>query len=108
MQNSSSTRYFISYTRLDSEINKSILLEVEQVIRKYGKVYIDLIHNDNLIDPQKKVFEELEIANVLIVLYSENIFKSQWVNLEIKKAEERNIPILKFKISEILDNKFEL
>lgn len=108
MQGLSKKNIFVSYTTIDYEINKNTLIDIEKILIKYGKVYIDLLHNNNVSNPQKKVFEELYNSNILIVINTSNINKSKWAILELENAKKRNIQILFLSVTEILTEHFQI
>lgn len=102
-----SKKIFVSYTTLDNEINENLLKDIEKILSDFGTVYIDLLHNDS-IDPQKKVIEELDKADILIVINTKNINNSKWVNFEVKRSDIRKIKIIKLSIDKILEGDIEL
>lgn len=91
---------FVSYTTRDQEITLHILNEVSTKLKQIGYVYIDLINNNSL-NKQKRVFDELDNSDVLILLISPNVYKSKWVIKEIERANQRLIPIISFTINEM-------
>lgn len=108
MQELFKRKIFISYTTIDKEINVSLLLEVEKKLKKFGDIYIDLLHNDNHIEPQKKVINKLNESHLLIVINSENIKNSKWVNIELEIAKEKNIKTIYVNIDDILKENFNI
>lgn len=103
-----SKNIFVSYTTRDGEINKQQLLIIEAALSKFGKVYIDLLHNDFLQNPQKKVIDKLINSDLLILIRTSKTLESEWVNLELKKARVHNIKILNITLEEILSSDFNL
>ncbi len=108
MQELSKRKIFISYTTIDKEVNESLLLEVEKKLKKFGDIYIDLLHNDNHIEPQKKVINKLSESDLLLVINSENIKNSKWVHIELKIAKEKNIKTFYASINDILKDNFNI
>lgn len=102
-----SKKIFVSYTTLDNEITENLLKDIEKILLNYGDVYIDLLHNDSIY-PQKKVIEELDKADILIVINTKNINNSKWVNFEVKRSDIRKIKIIKISINNILEGNIEL
>ena len=100
---------FVSYTTRDDYIEKNYLLEAEAILSKYGRVYVDLLHNDS-IEKQQRVHDELLASDVLVLIRSESVRESEWVNWEIRTAKDNLIPTIKleskFSISEV-DRKFK-
>ncbi|CAM3413316.1 TIR domain-containing protein [Flavobacterium chungbukense] len=78
-------KYFVSYTTIDKEITASLLANYSNFLKSKGDVYIDLLDNDSL-DKQRRVFEELNKCDTLIIIESKNVYNSKWVELEIKQA----------------------
>lgn len=103
-----SKNIFISYTTRNQNINKEILEKIFKIFSKYGNVYIDLLHNDNFINPQDKVIKKLELADILIVVKTKNIEESEWVKFEIDKSKSRNIEIKYIDLDNILSENFKL
>ena len=78
-------KFFVSYTTRDKEVSTELLSYVYAKLKVIGSVFIDIINNDS-IDKQKRVFDELDNSDVLIVIGSQSIADSYWVNLEIERA----------------------
>lgn len=76
---------FVSYTTKDSEVTLHRLNEISIKLRQIGYVYIDIIHNNSQ-DKQKRVFEELDNSDVIILIISNNVYNSKWVIKEIERA----------------------
>lgn len=91
---------FVSYTTRDSHINHDSLLSIVEPISTLGKPFIDLLHNDSL-DKQRRVEDELDNSNLFVLLKSESIKSSKWVEWEVDKANSLGIPI---KIIRIVNN----
>ena len=56
-------KIFVSYTTRDKDITSELLNTVFFKLRKIGKVYIDLIHNDS-INKQQRVLNELDTSDL--------------------------------------------
>lgn len=108
MRDASNYKIFISYTTRNNDVDKSLLMSIESELKIYGDVYIDLLHNDNIIDPQSTVMEMLIKSDILIVLDTYRIHESRWVAYELEKANENNIPILFLSPYDILNKKCNL
>lgn len=85
---------FISYTMRDEYINSQLLAAVGATLESHLALYIDLLHNDS-IKKQLRVEEELENSHVVILLSSESVKESQWVQRELWLSEKNNLPVLK-------------
>lgn len=85
---------FVSYTMYDDIINIEFLTKIKVWIGEEFTSFIDLIDN-NSINPQERVFEELEKADFLYIIDSPSINNSLWVQKEIEIAHKRKIPIKK-------------
>ena len=108
MQEVSKLKIFIAYTTIDNEVDKNLLTKIENQLKFNSDVYIDLLHNDNKLNPQKKVMDELKSSDILIVLHTDSIQKSKWVELELKEARKRKKKIKFITITDLLNNDFEL
>lgn len=82
---------FVSYTTKDSEVTLHRLNEISIKLRQIGYVYIDIIHNNSQ-DKQKRVFEELDNSDVIILIISNNVYNSKWVIKEIERAYKQFTP----------------
>jgi hypothetical protein len=91
-------RVFVSYSAQDKEVVARI---VDRLRGDGHDVWIDSLRIDPGDNIQRKIDEGLEQADALIVIVSENSFKSQWVQREfaaialheISKRERRVIPV---------------
>ncbi|MQM30539.1 MAG: hypothetical protein CRU78_08390 [Candidatus Accumulibacter phosphatis] len=84
---------FVSYTTRDHYIDRELLEVVSEVLAEYGPYYIDLLHNDSL-DKQRHVELMLSKAQLLLLILSKSINKSEWVQWEIREARRSCIPII--------------
>jgi hypothetical protein len=85
-------KYFVSYTRRDAEITLNLLKAFAKELEKRGDVFIDIINN-NSTDKQKRVIDELDNCDMLLLLETKNVYKSLWVAFEIDRAKSKKIPI---------------
>ena len=85
-------KYFVSYTTIDEEITKEVLINISNKIKEIGEVFIDIIDN-NSIDKQARVLSEFDNSDVLLLIKTKNIYNSNWVKLELQRAESNNIPV---------------
>lgn len=83
-----SMRIFVSYTTRDNYLNKERLHEVCLLLNKYGKVYIDLLHNNSK-DRQRRVEDELRLSSIVIFLITPAVSKSFWFMKERKLASQQ-------------------
>lgn len=86
-------KLFISYTTRDQHIDKNYLSKIYLFLSTQGETYIDLLHNDSD-NKQERVKEELMCSDVLVLINSESVKKSKWVNWEIEMAEINSIPMV--------------
>ena len=93
-------KIFVSYTTRDKDITSELLNTVFFKLRKIGKVYIDLIHNDS-INKQQRVLNELDTSDLVLLIKSEKNILSKWVRIETERANKKLIPILKISRNEI-------
>lgn len=93
-------KYFVCYTTRDKEVNSELLQSFSNELKKKGDVFIDMIDNDSE-DKQSRVLSELDSSDVLILIETLNIYKSEWVAIELERAKTRGIPIKKIKSYEI-------
>lgn len=84
---------FISYTTRDYYINRELLIRVSKEVSEYGSFYIDLLHN-NSINKQQHVELMLSQATLVVLLNSESINQSEWVQWELHEAVSKGIPII--------------
>lgn len=98
---------FVSYTTRDKNVDKKLLERVSEVVSLYGHCYIDLLHNSEK-DKQRHVEFMLSKSNLLILIASNSIFTSKWVQWELDEAKRCRIPIImveaKSDMSNILRN----
>ncbi|MBK9047536.1 MAG: TIR domain-containing protein [Bacteroidetes bacterium] len=57
--------------------------------------------DNNSADKQSRVISELDSSDIMILIESASIYKSEWVSIEIQRAEENHIPIKKISITEL-------
>lgn len=91
---------FISYTTINNEVTFDSLIKLSNKLKIFGRIFIDMIHNDS-IDKQARVVEELEVSNLLILIKTESSLDSEWVKFELDSAKKKKIPIIEFSCSEI-------
>ncbi|ATZ65160.1 toll/interleukin-1 receptor domain-containing protein [Acinetobacter bereziniae] len=87
---------FISYTTRDVYVTKAFLKKIETFFSNYGKVYIDILHNQSE-DKQHYVEEQLKNSDILFILETKSINQSDWVKRELLLARQLNIPIISLK-----------
>jgi len=86
-------KVFISYTLKDKEINDEYLNKVNELQSLVNvSVFIDKLHNFDSF-PQTRIEREIENCDMLLVVDTRNIFKSDWVKKEIEMARLKNRPI---------------
>ena len=99
-------KLFISYTTKDNEVTINKLKNISEKLKLIGRVYVDIIDNDSP-NKQERVFFELDNSNVLILISSNKVYFSEWVQKEIERANNKSIPVIEFTINEIEDSSTE-
>ncbi|WP_420844461.1 TIR domain-containing protein [Idiomarina rhizosphaerae] len=98
---------FVSYTTRDNYVDLNTLEMVSDVLSNYGPHYIDLLHNDAS-EKQRHVEKMLFHAQLMILINSRSIQKSEWVQWELSEAKKTGIPIITVQASinpkETIDN----
>lgn len=93
-------KIFVSYTLKDGYLDTSILLQVKELYRNRDSCYIDILDNDS-VDKQGRVEQELQSADVLLLIETPMVMESKWVRHELNVAKNRNILIIKSDINNI-------
>ena len=85
-------KIFVSYTLRGNKLSKIKLNNLKDVLNMldFLIVYIDAFDNNNIVSPQIEVINRLLDADIVWVIYSDDILKSEWVLKEIQIAEEHN------------------
>ena len=96
-------KYFVSYTTRDNEVTIDLLQTFSKRLGKFGKVFIDIINNNSK-DKQKRVFDELDNSDMIVLIESSYVYQSEWVAIEIERAKLKQIPIKQLSIKQL--NKF--
>ena len=81
-------RIFVSYTTRDNYINLERLKDVEKVIKQFGHVYIDLLHNNSK-NRQRRVEDELALSSTVVFLRTPAVYKSFWFMKEKKLSDQQ-------------------
>lgn len=76
---------FISYTTRDRYLNSDRLRDINNVVCKYGSVFIDALHN-NSENRQARVEEELTKASIILFIGTSGCSQSEWVEWERRNA----------------------
>ena len=93
-------RIFVSYTLKDGYLDTSVLSQVKELYRNSDSCYIDILDNDS-VDKQGRVEQELQSADVLLLIETPMVMESKWVRHELNVAKNRNILIIKSDINNI-------
>jgi len=93
-------KVFISYTMRDDYITTTLLLKIEADVSKYNSCYIDFLHNDSE-NKQERVEIEVQKSKFLVLLKSESISKSNWVQRELKLALKNDIKVIDIVIDKL-------
>lgn len=91
---------FISYTTRDGYITSDVLGRVKTYFEKTGSTFIDILDNDSQLK-QERVYNELEKADLFVLLNTPAIRDSKWVIKEIEIAKNRCMNIISLGIDEI-------
>ena len=94
-------RIFVSYTLKDGYLDTSVLSQVKELYRNCDSCYIDILDNDS-VDKQGRVDQELQLADVLLLIETPMVMKSKWVRYELDVAKSRNILIIKSDIKNLI------
>ena len=95
-------KIFVSYTTRDRNITKDFLLKLFNELSEFETVYIDLIHNDSE-NKQKRVFDELESADQIVLIETKNVYNSNWVKIELESAKRLKKDIIKIPYNELIE-----
>jgi len=86
-------KVFLSYTTRDKQIKSELFKKIEQVCKSLNiEIFIDKLHNDDF-HPQERVEKELLNSDILILISSDLVFKSEWVRKELSMARFNKLPI---------------
>lgn len=92
-------KIFISYTIHDEAVTGVLLKKIEREISSFAEPYIDLLKENSL---QETVEKAVRDSALLLVILTENVYKSEWVKKELEIAHECNIPIIPMTAKQIL------
>jgi hypothetical protein len=95
-------KIFVSYTTRDRNITREFLLKLYNELSEFETVYIDLIHNDSE-NKQKRVFDELESADQVVLIETESVYDSDWVKIELESAKILKKDIIKIPYNELIE-----
>ncbi|ARV05297.1 hypothetical protein BTO04_00685 [Polaribacter sp. SA4-10] len=95
-------KIFVSYTTRDRNITRELLLKLYNELSEFETVYIDLIHNDSE-NKQKRVFDELESADQVVLIETESVYDSGWVKIELESAKILKKDIIKIPYNELIE-----
>lgn len=99
-------RIFVSYTTRSNEINIDVLKKVQKILSEFSNSYIELL-DENSSKTQESIIVEVDKSDVFLLIESQEIEQSEWVKLEINRAEELNLPIVRITLKELLNDKNE-
>ncbi|MCT0086688.1 hypothetical protein EFK44_13175 [Lactococcus lactis subsp. lactis] len=99
------TKWFISYTTKDREVSLEFLKKYKYILINKMDIdaYIDLIDNDKTSTHkiQKKIEREIRKSKKLILINTNSVKNSGWVNFELETANKNSIIIEEKKIEDI-------
>src|ERR1700754_1065495 len=85
---------FVSYTLRDGVLSKGVLHTLREALSEYADTYVDILDNKDP-HPQAHVFAMLQKADLVLACETPRFYQSEWTQLELAFAEQRNIPILR-------------
>lgn len=88
----SKRKLFVIYTTRDELINLELLKNIDNELKNFGEVFIDLIHNTSD-EKQEFVIQKMIEATEIVLIKTPNLMKSEWVEIELNLARELNKPI---------------
>lgn len=86
-------KIFVSYTTMSQEISVESLTKIKKVLKAYGEPYIELL-DENSLKTQSSIIEKLSNSDLLLLLKTDYVYTSKWVQLELRYASNLNIPIV--------------
>ena len=94
-------KVFISYTRKDNVLSEDKLISIRSLfLNKNILPYIDcLVPNTT----QELVEQELKSSTLVLVIKTQKVYESKWVNKELTIAKDNNIPIIERTYNELFD-----
>jgi len=99
-------KIFVVYSTRDLYVNEKSLLRIYKDLQKFGKVFIDIIHNKS-VNKQKYVLKKLDESSHIVIVDSPKIKESEWAQLEIKIAKSQNKEILGYYKPVFIKDKIE-
>jgi hypothetical protein len=97
-------KIFVSYTTRNREITLDFLYNLDEALKEIGNPFIDLLHNKST-QRQSRVMRELETSDLLLLIDCAEVDDSGWVRIEIDRALQLNIPIIKMPLNDLLKTK---
>ncbi|WP_170075068.1 hypothetical protein [Paraclostridium dentum] len=97
-------KIFISYTVRGGLITIENLNRFRNNLNQLGilNVYIDILDNNNVKNPQEKVINELKSSTLVCLIDTPCINKSPWVNRELLLSNCLSKPIIKIPFNNFL------
>ena len=96
-------KVFLSYTLINKDNTFESLKNIQSHLMEFCDIYIDLFENEK---SQEKVESELQKCDLLLIVKTDNVFKSQWVKKELTLAKRFKKPIFTKTNNEILESSF--
>ncbi len=94
---------FISYTLRDEEVTFDYLKAVSNIVSEYGQPFVDVFDNQAT-DKQKFVMDTLDSSDLVVLISTSSITKSQWVQTEVDRAKKNKTPIVRIYLTSSYDN----
>lgn len=92
-------KIFISYTVHDKAVTDVLLKKIGREMSSFAEPYIDLLNENSL---QENVEKAVRESALLLLIETENVYKSKWVEKELEIARKCNIPIVPMTAEQIL------
>ncbi|MBM3073999.1 hypothetical protein [Lelliottia sp. RWM.1] len=93
---------FVSYTRNDGIIKTENLYLLNKFLSEKHNVFIHAVESSSRKVNQEDVIVNLIKSDVILLLFTEGCFKSNWVNLEIELSNLFDIPIVPVDATKLL------
>lgn len=90
-------RVFISYSLRGDGLSVEALSRIKRYLEATGiiQAYVDILDNEYGDAYQQRVIDELKSSCLVLAICSQAASRSQWVQLEMRIAQRRGIPVLR-------------
>lgn len=104
---SNEEKIFVIYTTRDECVNSNSLNKIYNELKKYGDVFIDILHN-NSIEKQEYVIKKLHECSSIVIVDTPELEKSEWAKLELNIAKKEKKKIFGYYKLKFVNKKTEL